>query len=62
MSLPERIDAVFCDVGGPIYSDDNFAAAVVRGLDEIRAEQGRPPVDPADFARIYDRGRTAQSG
>ena len=60
--LPDRIEAVFCDVGGPIYSDDNFANAVRRGLDEIRAEQGRPPVDPVDFARIYDRGRAAQSG
>jgi FMN phosphatase YigB (HAD superfamily) len=62
MPLPARIDAVFCDVGGPIYSDDNFSAAVRRGLDEIRAEQGRPPVDEADFYRIYDRGRAAQSG
>ena len=60
--LPDRIEAVFCDVGGPIYSDDNFANAVRRGLDEIRAEQGRPPVDPVDFDRIYDRGRAAQSG
>ena len=60
--LPDRIEAVFCDVGGPIYSDDNFANAVRRGLDEIRTEQGRPPVDRADFDRIYDRGRAAQSG
>jgi putative hydrolase of the HAD superfamily len=60
--LPDRIEAVFCDVGGPIYSDDNFAHAVRRALDEIRAEQDRPPVDPADFDRIYDRGRAAQSG
>ena len=62
LPLPDRIEAVFCDVGGPIYSDDNFANAVRRGLDEIRAEQGRPPVDPVDFDRIYDRGRAAQSG
>jgi putative hydrolase of the HAD superfamily len=62
MALPERVDAVFCDVGGPIYSDDNFSVAVRRALDEIRADQGRPRVDPADFDRIYDRGRAAQSG
>ena len=62
MSLPARIDAVFCDVGGPIYSDDNFAWAVRRGLDELRAEQGRPPVDPVDFYRIYNGGRAAQAG
>jgi putative hydrolase of the HAD superfamily len=52
MPLPERVEAVFCDVGGPIYSDENFAVAVLRALDEIRADQGRPPVDPADFDRI----------
>ena len=62
VALPDRIEAVFCDVGGPIYSDDNFADAVRRGLDEIRTEQGRPRVDRADFDRIYNRGRAAQSG
>jgi len=60
--LPDRIDAVFCDVGGPIYTDDNFTLAVRRGLDEIRAEQGRPPVEQADFDRVYDEVRAAQSG
>jgi FMN phosphatase YigB (HAD superfamily) len=62
VALPARIEAVFCDVGGPIYPDDSFATAARRALDEIRAEQGRPAVDPADFDRIYDRGRRAQSG
>ncbi len=62
MALPDRIDAVFCDVGGPIYSDDNFTSAVRRGLDEIRARQGRPPVEQAAFDRVYDEVRTAQSG
>ena len=47
MPLPSRIDAVFCDVGGPIYSDENFANAARRGVDELRAEQGRSPADPA---------------
>jgi FMN phosphatase YigB (HAD superfamily) len=62
VTLPTTIEAVFCDVGGPIYPDESFAVAVRRGLDEIRAEQGRPPVDRADFDRVYDRGRAAQSG
>ncbi len=60
--LPERIDVVFCDVGGPIYSDDNFTRAIRLALDEIRAEQGRPPVDPAEFRTLYDEMREAQSG
>ena len=61
VALPDRIEAVFCDVGGPIYSDDNFADAVRRGLDEIRTEQGAR-AGRADFDRIYNRGRAAQSG
>ena len=62
MPLPERIDVVFCDVGGPIYSDDSVTVAIRRALDEIRAEQGRPPVDPGEFQHLYDAMRTAQSG
>ncbi len=62
MPLPERVDAVFCDVGGPVYSDDNFTAAVLLALDEIRSAQGRTPVDRAEFARLYDDMRAAQSG
>lgn len=62
MPLPERVDAVFCDVGGPVYTDDNFTAAVLLALDEIRVEQGGPPVDRAQFSRLYDEMRAAQSG
>jgi putative hydrolase of the HAD superfamily len=62
MSLPERIDVVFCDVGGPIYSDDNFTSAVLAGLDDLRAERGEGPVDRAAFAAIYEELRAAQSG
>lgn len=62
MSLPARIDVVFCDVGGPIYSDENFTQAILRALDELRAEQGRGPVDRAEFRRLYDAMRAAQGG
>lgn len=62
VALPDRVDAVFCDVGGPIYPDDNFTAAVRWGLDEIRAAQGHPPVSAEDFDRVYDEVRAAQSG
>lgn len=62
MPLPERIDVVFCDVGGPIYPDDSFAHAVRLALDEMRAERGRPTVDPEEFRRLHDEMREAQSG
>jgi FMN phosphatase YigB (HAD superfamily) len=62
LALPDRIDVVFCDVGGPIYSDDNFTSAVVTGLNDIRAERGLEPVDRAAFDRLYDDIRANQSG
>ncbi len=62
MSLPQRIDVVLCDVGGPIYPDENFTSAVRRALDEIRSRQDAPPVDRRDFASVYDEVRARQSG
>lgn len=62
MSLRPDIRAVFLDIGGPIYDDENFTAAVLRGLDEILAERGRGRADRAAFRAIYDRVRAAQTG
>ncbi|MGN6751939.1 MAG: HAD family hydrolase [Intrasporangium sp.] len=62
MSLPDRIDVVFCDVGGPIYPDDNFTSAVLAGLDDLQAERGLGPVDRAAFEQIYDDVRATQAG
>lgn len=62
MSLPDRIDVVFCDVGGPIYPDDNFTSAVLAGLDDLQTERGLGPVDRAAFEQIYDDVRAAQAG
>jgi FMN phosphatase YigB (HAD superfamily) len=62
MTLPQELHAVFLDVGGPIYDDANYVAAVVRALDELRAEQGRDPVDRRAVGRIYDAVRGSQSG
>jgi len=51
------IEAVFLDVGGPIYDDDNFLRAAVVATDELRAEQGMGPADPAAVRELYDRVR-----
>jgi FMN phosphatase YigB (HAD superfamily) len=56
------LHAVFCDVGGPIYDDENFVAAVLRALDQLRAADGLSAVDRAKFRAVYDRMRAAQSG
>lgn len=55
-----RLRAVFCDVGGPIYDDENFVAAVLRALDELREEDAREPVDRAAFRVVYDHSRAVQ--
>ncbi|MBB3083810.1 HAD family hydrolase [Geodermatophilus sabuli] len=62
MTLPVELRAVFLDVGGPVYDDANFLAAVVTALDELRAEQGRGPVDRAAVQRVYDGVRARQGG
>jgi FMN phosphatase YigB (HAD superfamily) len=54
--------AVFCDVGGPIYDDENFVAAVLTALDELRADAGAGPVDRVRFRELYDATRAAQAG
>jgi FMN phosphatase YigB (HAD superfamily) len=56
------LKAVFCDVGGPIYDDENFVDAVLTALDELRLADGRPPVERAEFRVIYDNSRAAQGG
>lgn len=60
--LPERPQAVFIDVGGPIYPDETFVAAVTRAIDDMLAERGRPAADPARVRAVYDRIRTEQNG
>lgn len=62
MSLRRGLRAVFLDIGGPVYDDENFVRAVLAALDELLAERGRPPADRAAFRGIYDRVRAAQAG
>jgi FMN phosphatase YigB (HAD superfamily) len=62
MTLPRELRAVFLDVGGPVYDDENYVAAVLRALDELRADQGRGPVDRSEVRRVYDAVRARQAG
>lgn len=62
MSLPDDIRVVFFDVGGPIYSDDTYLRAMTTALQEIRAEQGRPPADEQAIRPIYDAVRNGPGG
>ncbi len=62
LAASAELEAVFFDVGGPIYPDESFAAAVLGALDELREDDGHPPVDRAQFQAIYDDQRARQSG
>lgn len=62
MTLPTELDAVFIDVGGPIYHDDTFVDAVTLALDDILADRAQPPVDRTRVRMIYDRIRVDQGG
>ena len=57
-----ELKAVFLDVGGPIYDDENYVSAVLAALDELRAADGGEAADREIFRRLYDEVRTAQSG
>lgn len=52
------INAVFCDVGGPIYNDENYVDAVLAALDGLVGSR----VDRARFRDIYDGIRARQGG
>ncbi|HEX4444270.1 MAG TPA: HAD family hydrolase [Galbitalea sp.] len=54
--------AIFLDIGGPIYDDENFVVAVSRALDELRADRRLPPVPANDLRPIYDAMRNRQGG
>lgn len=56
------VRAVFFDVGGPVYDDENFVRAVLTALDEILDERGQGPADRDRFREIYDDLRARQSG
>jgi FMN phosphatase YigB (HAD superfamily) len=62
MSGFRQVEAVFFDIGGPLYDDGNFVDAVLRALDELREERSLPPADRTRFAEIYDETRNRQQG
>jgi FMN phosphatase YigB (HAD superfamily) len=62
MTAFRDVDAVFFDIGGPMYDDANFVAAVLTAMDEIRAERGLSPADRDRFREIYDDLRQRQHG
>lgn len=61
-SKADRIDLVLLDVGGPIYDDAAYRDALLRATQELVAEDYGQEVDTAEFLRVYDELRAAQSG
>jgi FMN phosphatase YigB (HAD superfamily) len=56
------VRAVFFDIGGPFYDDENFARAVLAALDELRVARGLGPADRGRFRTIYNKVRARQAG
>ncbi|WP_296194401.1 HAD family hydrolase [uncultured Microbacterium sp.] len=49
--------AIFIDVGGPLYDDENYLVALMRATNALRSDAGRGPVDEAPMRAIYDAVR-----
>jgi len=52
--MATALRAVFLDVGGPIYPDDNFVTAAIVGLNELRATDGVAPVSETEVRIVFD--------
>ncbi|GAA1635606.1 HAD family hydrolase [Microbacterium flavum] len=55
-----RPRAVFIDVGGPLYDDDNYLAAAMSAVNGLRAREGRPPAPAAEMRALYDAVRNGE--
>lgn len=60
--MTQPVDAITLDVGGPLYTDENFVVAMLGALDELRSEHSLSPVDRASFRAVYDDLRRRQAG
>ena len=60
--MTQPVDAITLDVGGPLYTDENFVVAMLGALDELRSEHGLSTVDRVSFRSVYDDLRQRQAG
>lgn len=56
-----RRAAVFVDVGGPIYPDENFLLAAHAALNQLREARGLHPVAHPEVRAVYDRVRNSRA-
>ncbi|MEB3368111.1 HAD family hydrolase [Saccharopolyspora mangrovi] len=59
--MPEPIDLVLLDIGGPVYDDSAYRDALLRAARELAAEEGND-VGEDEFQRLYDERRQLQGG
>ena len=60
--VPGQKKAVFIDVGGPIYPDDNFLHAAHLAINEIRSSRSEEPVTYSTVREVFDRVRNRSEG
>ena len=58
--MPDNLRAIFLDVGGPIYPDQNFLLAAVRGLNALRQADGIAPVSVHEVTVLFDFVRNTE--
>jgi len=54
--------AIFIDVGGPMYPDDNFLAAAFVAINALRETAAQAPITPQQMRETFDRVRNRSSG
>lgn len=55
-----RLRAIFLDVGGPIYPDENFLSAAVKALNSLRDADGMAPVSAHEVTVVFDYVRNTE--
>jgi putative hydrolase of the HAD superfamily len=58
--MDRPVQAVFLDVGGPLYPDENFVAAAVIALNELRSTDGVAPVSTTEVTMVFDFVRNTE--
>jgi putative hydrolase of the HAD superfamily len=55
-----NLRAVFLDVGGPLYPDENFLGAAHQAINSLRADRGEEPVEFDRVREIFDWVRNTE--
>lgn len=58
--MESTLRAIFLDVGGPLYPDENFLRAAVIALNSLREAEGRSAVSTEEVTEVFDWVRNTE--